>query len=82
MEKPTPRINSAMLPNYINHSVRLVGKIVQHNTFGTKFVEIIGQVQPDRSLQEFSSCNMGDNFDMPTYNKLVELSHRYKELFE
>ncbi|KAJ1649141.1 hypothetical protein IWQ61_009679, partial [Dispira simplex] len=53
-----------------------------HNTFGTKFVEIIGQVQPDRSLQEFSSCNMGDNFDLPTYNKLVELSHRYKELFE
>ncbi|KAJ1655051.1 hypothetical protein IWQ61_005134, partial [Dispira simplex] len=56
--------------------------LIPHNTFGTKFVEIIGQVQPDRSLQEFSSCNMGDNFDLPTYNKLVELSHRYKELFE
>ncbi|KAJ1980259.1 hypothetical protein H4R33_005524 [Dimargaris cristalligena] len=84
MEKPTPRVNSALLPNYINHSVRIVGKVIQiqgnkavleasdhgkvlvnlvpQNNIGSQYVEIIGLVQEDRSIQEFSSCNMGEKF--------------------
>ncbi|KAJ1967036.1 hypothetical protein H4R35_006829 [Dimargaris xerosporica] len=104
MEKPTPRVNSGMLPQYTNTSVRLVGKVLQvqgtkavleasdhgkvtidlmpANNFGTQYVEVIGLVQDGRSIQEYSSCNLGDTFDLGNYNKLVELSQKYQDLFQ
>ncbi|PVV04150.1 hypothetical protein BB560_001351 [Smittium megazygosporum] len=30
MEKPTPRINSSLLPKYVDTTVRIVGKVQEH----------------------------------------------------
>ncbi|OQR98421.1 hypothetical protein ACHHYP_08640 [Achlya hypogyna] len=43
--------------------------------YSSKFVEVIGQVQPDGSLQEFKCTSYGDDFDLANYDKLVALMH-------
>ncbi|EQC27857.1 hypothetical protein SDRG_14437 [Saprolegnia diclina VS20] len=43
--------------------------------YSSKFVEVIGLVQPDGSLQEFKCTSFGDNFDLGNYDKLVALMH-------
>ncbi|ORX95555.1 replication factor A protein 3 [Basidiobolus meristosporus CBS 931.73] len=103
MDKPTPRINSSMLGQHTNKTVRIVGKVMQlqegsaliessdhgqisvslnpGTTFSTPYVEIIGIVQQDLSVQELTSSGFGENFDLDNYNSLVELSRKYTEIF-
>ncbi|KAL1918793.1 uncharacterized protein VTP21DRAFT_2815 [Calcarisporiella thermophila] len=52
------------------------------NTWGTPYVEIIGRVNDDLSITEFTSSNFGENFDLKLHNQLVQASQRYVELFE
>ncbi|KAK9703696.1 hypothetical protein K7432_010587 [Basidiobolus ranarum] len=103
MDKPTPRINSSMLSQYINTTVRIVGKVMQlqepnaliessdhgqisvslnpGTTFTSQYVEIIGIVQQDLSVQELTSTSFGEDFDLDNYNSLVELTRKYTEIF-
>ncbi|OQS07623.1 hypothetical protein THRCLA_20108 [Thraustotheca clavata] len=43
--------------------------------YSSKYVEVIGQVQHDGSIQEFKCTSFGDDFDMANYDKLVMLIH-------
>jgi len=104
MDKPTPRVNSACLPQNIHQTVRLVGKVEQilggnvitlracddglvtvkltsECTPGTTYVEILGKVLPDRSVQSLSCTNFGDEFDMKVYNELIKHTRSFPEVF-
>ncbi|KAG9413192.1 60S acidic ribosomal protein P1-alpha 3 [Aphanomyces cochlioides] len=48
----------------------------------SKFVEVIGLVQPDGSLKEYKCTSFGDDFDLKNYDKLVHLIHgKFSSLF-
>ncbi|KAI8988659.1 replication factor A protein 3 [Pilobolus umbonatus] len=103
MNKPTPRINSALREKYVGQTVRLVGQVLSfsadtaviaasdggqvlvklngENTWGTKYVEVIGQVSNDFSIVEFKSTNMGEALDLALANKVVEYGQKCPELF-
>ncbi|ETW10175.1 hypothetical protein H310_00545 [Aphanomyces invadans] len=101
---PAPRVNKAILAQFVGHTVSLVGSIeswtgsqavlkTSDNGFVTvhpqpgadyssKYVEVIGSVQPDGSLKEFKCTSFGDDFDLKNYDKLVQLIHgKYSTLF-
>ena len=70
---------------------------IQHaQPAASAFVEVIGQVGADMSIQELTSTEFGDSFgpfiwngllsyhvriDMGAYEKMVNLSQRYGQLF-
>eukprot|EP00727_Mastigamoeba_balamuthi_P007953 m51a1_g3779 hypothetical protein (112) ;mRNA; r:156433-156885 len=48
----------------------------------TEYVEVIGLVNPDCSINASAPVtNYGDKLDTKTYNKLIELSQHYRHLF-
>jgi hypothetical protein len=50
--------------------------------YTSSFVEVIGRVNPDRSVQEYRVSDFGDNFHLDNYEQLVQLSTKeFKELF-
>ncbi|CAK4082254.1 unnamed protein product [Aphanomyces euteiches] len=50
--------------------------------YSSKFVEVIGLVQPDGSLKEYKCTSFGDDFDLKNYDKLVHLIHgKFSSLF-
>ncbi len=45
-------------------------------------IEIVGQVRPDGTIGEFNAINLGTNFDMANYEKLVQLINgKFSSLF-
>eukprot|EP00008_Paramoeba_atlantica_P015276 CAMPEP_0201494426 /NCGR_PEP_ID=MMETSP0151_2-20130828/47323_1 /ASSEMBLY_ACC=CAM_ASM_000257 /TAXON_ID=200890 /ORGANISM="Paramoeba atlantica, Strain 621/1 / CCAP 1560/9" /LENGTH=107 /DNA_ID=CAMNT_0047882661 /DNA_START=42 /DNA_END=365 /DNA_ORIENTATION=+ len=44
-------------------------------------VEIIGKVGPDQVVQELSTTVAKGDFHFQNYEQVLQLSHRYKELF-
>ncbi|KAM0745826.1 replication factor A protein 3 [Meredithblackwellia eburnea MCA 4105] len=104
MERPTPRVNSTLLNDYIGQTVRLIGKLERmgddnsatviasdkgevtinlgpnHNLTDT-FVEIIGRVNQDSSIQEHTSVNFGDKLDLDLVEEALQLTHRFPQLF-
>jgi replication factor A3 len=46
------------------------------------YAEVTGKVNDDGSLTELNMCNFGDDFDLDSYDKVVELSHgKFSSLF-
>ena len=46
------------------------------------YVEIIGMAEDATTIKEMTSTSFGDNFDLTTYNSVVDLSNgRMKALF-
>ncbi len=45
-------------------------------------IEIVGQVRPDGTIGEYNAINLGTNFDLANYDKLVQLIHgKFAPLF-
>ncbi|KAF9274217.1 replication factor A protein 3 [Linnemannia elongata] len=57
--------------------------VVMNDTsqYGTKFVEVIGTVNPDRSITEMISTNFGDDFNMETYDAMVRKAQKFPSVF-
>ncbi|CAO3680679.1 unnamed protein product [Umbelopsis ramanniana] len=49
--------------------------------WGTTYVEVIGQVTPENTIQEFTFTNLGNEFDLALANKVVIYGEKYPELF-
>ncbi|KAF9150158.1 hypothetical protein BG015_008035 [Linnemannia schmuckeri] len=49
--------------------------------YGTKFVEVIGTVNPDRSITEMISTNFGDDFNMETYDAMIRKAQKFPSVF-
>ncbi|CAM9104965.1 unnamed protein product, partial [Laminaria digitata] len=102
----TPRVNGAVLGQFVGRTVAVVGKVVSHqegaaeaqletsdgktitvqvppgSSWTSQYVEVIGHLHDEGSLQEFKSTDFGDSFDMVTYNKAVELmTTKFSHLF-
>eukprot|EP00126_Sphaerothecum_destruens_P005248 Sdes_comp18665_c0_seq1m8901 len=52
------------------------------NSF-TTFVEFVGLVNSDLSIQEFTHINLGENFDLEFHNSALQLAmnQNYKQIF-
>lgn len=49
----------------------------------SKYVEVIGRVGENNSLQEFKVTPFGENFDLETYDQLVTLAQtKYRSMFD
>mmetsp|Transcript_29111 Transcript_29111/g.38288 ORF Transcript_29111/g.38288 Transcript_29111/m.38288 type:complete len:109 (-) Transcript_29111:99-425(-) len=63
------------------------GQAVQINrtpgqNYNSTFIEVTGQIQSDLSVQEYKSCEFGDNFNLQNYEALVQLATgKYSNLF-
>ncbi|CDS07862.1 hypothetical protein LRAMOSA01811 [Lichtheimia ramosa] len=57
-------------------------KLNGESQWGTEYVEVIGKIERDFSLTEFTSTNLGNDFDLDLANKVVEYSQKYPEMFE
>ncbi|KAI9757627.1 MAG: hypothetical protein M1815_000561 [Lichina confinis] len=44
-------------------------------------VEIVGKVNPDLSVKVLVATDFGDKLDFNTANAVVDVTHRYKEIF-
>ncbi|KAF8425664.1 replication factor A protein 3 [Tirmania nivea] len=51
-----------------------------HWAVGT-FVEVVARVQQDLSLRVLMSVDLGRDVDMNAVENVVEVNHRYKEIF-
>ncbi|ORX56462.1 replication factor A protein 3 [Piromyces finnis] len=48
----------------------------------SRFVEVIGQVTGDDSITETSpALSLGDNFDLESYNKLIQYQRKFTDIF-
>jgi hypothetical protein len=46
------------------------------------YVEIIGMAESANTIKELKSTSFGDNFDLTTYNSVIDLSNgRMKDIF-
>ncbi|GAA5811209.1 hypothetical protein MFLAVUS_004640 [Mucor flavus] len=72
--------NTAVL-NSTDHGQVLV-HLNGESQWGTDYVEVIGQVEPDFTLREFKTSNLGNDFDLELADKVVEFSQRCSEIFE
>eukprot|EP00899_Mesostigma_viride_P006484 jgi/Mesvir1/15837/Mv03387-RA.1 len=54
-------------------SVRVKPK--QGSAYNTQYIEVVGIVAPDGSLEEESFTCFGEHFDMANYNQLCLLAH-------
>ncbi|KAE9965769.1 hypothetical protein BLS_006262 [Venturia inaequalis] len=44
-------------------------------------VEIVGKVKNDLSIQTLMATDFGDNFDFTAAEAVVDVTHRYKDIF-
>ncbi|GAA5839948.1 hypothetical protein JCM11251_006569 [Rhodosporidiobolus azoricus] len=56
-------------------------KLGSMSTLTDTFVEIVGKVTAENSINELSSLNLGENLDMAAADKVVELTHQYPDVF-
>ncbi|KAJ2573893.1 hypothetical protein GGH19_004243 [Coemansia sp. RSA 1807] len=81
MDKPTPRINAGMIQQYTNSTVRLVGRVVQECTHNAQFIELLGKVQGDGSVNGFTATDLSDNFDLQAYGLFEKAARNCPDLF-
>ncbi|KAI1301125.1 60S acidic ribosomal protein P1-alpha 3 [Mortierella claussenii] len=55
--------------------------MIPSSQYGTPYIEVIGVVNGDHSLQEMTSTNFGDEFDMETYDQLVVKMQQFPSIF-
>ncbi|KAF9163515.1 hypothetical protein DFQ27_003030 [Actinomortierella ambigua] len=51
------------------------------SAYGTQFIEVIGKVNEDLSISEIASYNMGNEFDMETYNAMIVKAQLFPDIF-
>ncbi|KAG0366177.1 hypothetical protein BGX24_003820 [Mortierella sp. AD032] len=49
--------------------------------YGTKYMEIIGTVNGDRSINEMTSSNFGHSFDLETYDAMIVKAQKFPSVF-
>lgn len=47
----------------------------------TLYVEVVGEVGPDCSISVLTYVNWGDNFDLDTYNEVMQLLPQFPVLY-
>ncbi|KAI8072396.1 replication factor A protein 3 [Gongronella butleri] len=57
-------------------------KLNDNSKWGSEYIEIIGRVEPDFSITEFDSLNLGNDFDLQLANKVVEYGQKFPEMFQ
>ncbi|DAZ95004.1 TPA: hypothetical protein N0F65_003630, partial [Lagenidium giganteum] len=51
--------------------------------YGSKVVEVIGRVLDSETIQEFKATLFGENFDLESYDQLLQLSQgKFRPLFD
>jgi len=60
--------------------VKMSHESIEQSTYNAFFVEVVGKVNADRSIQEISSMSI-NSMDLPNYEQLVQLMQLYKPLF-
>ncbi|KAG9303950.1 hypothetical protein G9A89_005860 [Geosiphon pyriformis] len=55
-------------------------KTIQDQNFQQGFVEVVGRVMDDLTVEELNSINLGDNFDIDLYADVIEISKKYPSL--
>eukprot|EP01096_Ripella_sp_DP13-Kostka_P015358 TRINITY_DN715_c0_g2_i1.p1 TRINITY_DN715_c0_g2~~TRINITY_DN715_c0_g2_i1.p1 ORF type:complete len:121 (+),score=54.76 TRINITY_DN715_c0_g2_i1:45-365(+) len=103
--EPAPRINKALMPQYLGRTVRLVAKVsappdrnqdaqvessdgervtvhqANPGNYSNAFIEVIGKVNNDGSVTEYTSSSFGNDFNLPNYNEMILLAHMHQEIF-
>ncbi|KAF9971591.1 hypothetical protein BGZ73_005435 [Actinomortierella ambigua] len=51
------------------------------SAYGTQYIEVIGKVVEDLSISEIASYNMGNEFDMETYNTMIVKAQLFPAIF-
>ncbi|KAG0227042.1 hypothetical protein BGW42_004524 [Actinomortierella wolfii] len=51
------------------------------SAYGTPYIEMIGKVNEDLSISEIASYNLGDNFDLDTYNAMIVKAQQFPDIF-
>ncbi|KAI7901782.1 replication factor A protein 3 [Cokeromyces recurvatus] len=72
--------NTAVLTSTDNGQVLV--KLNGESQWGTDYVEVIGLIEPDFTLREFKTTNLGNSFDLELANKVVEYGQKCPEIFE
>ncbi|KAI9242904.1 hypothetical protein MVEG_04211 [Podila verticillata NRRL 6337] len=49
--------------------------------YTSQYIEVIGEVQSDGSINEMVSASFGDSFDLETYNQLVVKMQQFSTVF-
>ncbi|KAJ5077265.1 replication protein a3 [Anaeramoeba ignava] len=50
--------------------------------YSSDFVEVVGTVNSNLSIKESQFVNFGNNFDLQTYNEMLQLSTQFPEIFQ
>mmetsp|Transcript_61199 Transcript_61199/g.92543 ORF Transcript_61199/g.92543 Transcript_61199/m.92543 type:complete len:109 (+) Transcript_61199:3-329(+) len=64
-----------------NAPVTVKTQAQSEETWTDQYMEVIGKVAPDLSIEELFSTNFGNNFDLDNHNALVIFSHNHYEIF-
>ncbi|KAL6607291.1 replication factor A protein 3 [Neocallimastix californiae] len=52
------------------------------NAYNSRFVEVIGQITGEDSITETAEAiGLGDNFDMESFEKLINYQRKFPEIF-
>ncbi|KAF9905504.1 60S acidic ribosomal protein P1-alpha 3 [Linnemannia zychae] len=49
--------------------------------YGTKFMEVIGTVNADRSINEMVATNFGNSFDLDAYDAMIVKAQKFPSVF-
>ncbi|KAI9695098.1 MAG: hypothetical protein M1820_008923 [Bogoriella megaspora] len=63
-------------PGPINLILNRDSHLVQNHAF-----EVVGKVQNDLSIRVLASTDFGTDIDFKAYEAVVDVTHRYKEIF-
>ena len=97
MDSQHPRINGAMMAQYLGRTVTLIGEVANQNQErhellvrapdGTevvvqlpmgefadgRFIQIVGKVGPENTIEAMRLITVSSNFDMPMYDKALSM---------
>jgi len=51
------------------------------SSYSLQYMEIVGKVEQDGSIQEFSYCDLGQSFDLKNYDSAVQLMQQHPTPF-
>jgi replication factor A3 len=49
--------------------------VVSAASYSTQYVEVVGKVRPDLSIEEFQVVPFGNDFDLGLYDRMLELAN-------
>ncbi|KAI9599349.1 replication factor A protein 3 [Syncephalis fuscata] len=57
-------------------------KLTNDSTIGTRFVEVIGRVESNDTVQEYVTLDLGEDFDISLYQQMLPILKQHPQLFE